>query len=98
VRCGATIGTRAEELKQVVFDMKSGVTLKRVNQLTEIAFCEFGHAPTSRANNAMCMGVRAENVAVALTEAVDALHDAHIGIQLEGAEKAGVTEWCALVL
>ncbi len=82
----------------MVFDLKPGVTFKRVDQRTQITFRKFGHTPAPRTDDAMGMGVRTEDVAVALTESVDALHDAHIGVQLEGTEKAGVAEWRALML
>jgi hypothetical protein len=46
----------------------------------------------------MGVGMRAKDVAVTLTEAVDALHDAHVGVELERAKQAGVAEGGTLVV
>ena len=74
----------------------AGLGFEGANHGVESTFGKFRHAPTNRTDNPMGMLMIAHDIAVAFGQTVDALHDANVGIEFEGAKQASITQGIAL--
>jgi|Wag4MinimDraft_19_1082662.scaffolds.fasta_scaffold120773_1 hypothetical protein len=76
----------------MVDDVIAGLALKGTYHRIEPAFGEFGYLATDCTDDAVGMVLAAQDIPMAIINAMDTLHDTDVGEQFEGAEQACIPE------